>query len=1317
MKKNHSCSRSAFFIPRILAGLMLSVLGLLLAVVALKPHSDLQSSDQPLPDMPTLGGDPANEPRDLGRLEQYWNDRLTYPTGKFDPSWVRAAAAQHALMPIAVPAGNFSRLTNFNRVAGLKSLMGSPVPLSLSTAGFTALGPSPEQMTGCTGCFDYTKTQARVNTIAIDPTTTTSGSIVAYIGSVGGGVWKTTTCCNTSTTWTVLTDDPLIATTAIDSLTIDPNNHNTIYAGTGDLNYGSFSMGSQGILKSTDGGTTWTVLGADIFGPAYSEPAGNYPQYAAVGKVRVDPNNSSNVAAGTKKGLYLSHDGGSTWTQCGTNSFTTQRQDITGLELSDMGGGVTRIVAAVGTRGFPTFVQYDLGANGANGIYGANMTASGCPTFNSIASNTNGFVFGTQVTGSPYLTGALMNAGSGVPCNYPITGSNGTYCGNGAVGGATTNGGTVNNLGRIDIAVAPSNPNVIYAQVGSIDSNNNSGCGNTSGCQLGVWTTTDGGSNWTFMAGSAGGSLRNCLGTNTSGNPGDYPQNWYDQGIAVDPNDATRVFIDTYDTWFAQPAGSAFFNVTCGYNGGAASAHVVHVDHHALAFVPGSSSVLLEGSDGGIFATTNADTANSTTRPTWINMDTNINTIEFYAGDISGNFANDSAPSAVGGAQDNGPSSVLFAGSPTGPVQWQMGLGGDGFSGQIDSTGTAPQQARGTITLVTGGAAAGEQFVVGPQTFTFQTGARSGTGQVQLASSTTTEGSNIAAAINADIPTVATGARSGATVIVTATVPGPTGNSIPFTENVTNFSMDGSGTLGGTTQGGATGSSNPVYYEGNNSGGLSRCISNCTSPGATWINSMGGWGGDTQSFVLPINLFHGGISGGDDCASGCGHMLAATTRVWETVTANVPSPGAVSWYVTNNPSTQNLTKQSLGNRSYINQVKYSPKFQSVAIVGTNDGNVQIGFNLGTGAANQATWVDVTGSNVVLPNRPINGITLDPSVSAANVPVGYAAVGGFNANSPTIPGHVFQVTCAASCGSFVWADKTGNMPDIPVNSIIVNPNYPQQVFAGTDFGLYFTNDVTQPSPSWYRFDSGLPHAMIWDMQIDRGATTLSVWTRGRGAYVYPLPSTNITPPTLSLNSAVSRMVHGSAGTFDLDITSGSAIECRSGGASNAYTIVFSFSNPVTSCGVPTTGTVTPGPNPNQCSVAVNVPTGQFVTVQLNGVTDVNNTAGNFSATMGVLVGDTNSNGEVNSSDISQTQSQSGLAVTADNFREDVTVNGLINSSDIALVQSQSGVAHLTLPSAAPAASPIPALPSTSPGGIKKTKPTKNPPRSEQNVRPE
>ena len=278
-------------------------------------------------------------------------------------------------------------------------------------------------MTGCSGCFDYTTTEGRVNAIAVDPTTTVNGSIVAYAGAVGGGVWKTTNCCSASTTWTVVTDDPLISTTAIDTITIDPSNHNTIYAGTGDLNFGSFSMGSQGILKSTDAGATWTVLGADVFGMTYSEPPGQFPQYNAVGKVRVDPNNSNKVVAGTKQGLYFSYDGGVTGPAHAllTTSALSARM-LQDLELSDMGGGTTRILAAIGTRGFATTVQYDLGNNGANGLYSATMGSSGCPSFTSIASNANGFVFGNQVAGSPYPTGAPMNAGSGTPCDYPISG-------------------------------------------------------------------------------------------------------------------------------------------------------------------------------------------------------------------------------------------------------------------------------------------------------------------------------------------------------------------------------------------------------------------------------------------------------------------------------------------------------------------------------------------------------------------------------------------------------------------------------------------------------------------------------------------------------------------------------------------------------------------------------------------------------------------------------------------------------------------------------------------------------------------------------
>ena len=124
--------------------------------------------------------------------------------------------------------------------------------------------------------------------------------------------------------------------------------------------------------------------------------------------------------------------------------------------------------------------------------------------------------------------------------------------------------------------------------------------------------------------------------------------------------------------------------------------------------------------------------------------------------------------------------------------------------------------------------------------------------------------------------------------------------------------------------------------------------------------------------------------------------------------------------MTNNPTTQNMTKQTLGNRSFINQVKYSPKYQSVAIVGTNDANVWIGFNLGTGTQSQANWVDVTGNNTSCASAPCSGYRTRSNricrKSARRVHSGRRIQPKYADDS----GHVFQVTCTADCGSFTWA---------------------------------------------------------------------------------------------------------------------------------------------------------------------------------------------------------------------------------------------------------------------------------------------------------
>jgi hypothetical protein len=177
------------------------------------------------------------------------------------------------------------------------------------------------------------------------------------------------------------------------------------------------------------------------------------------------------------------------------------------------------------------------------------------------------------------------------------------------------------------------------------------------------------------------------------------------------------------------------------------------------------------------------------------------------------------------------------------------------------------------------------------------------------------------------------------------------------------------------------------------------------------------------------------------------------------------------------------------------------------------------------------------------------------------------------------------------------------------------------------------------------------------------------------------------PTVS--AAASRKTHGGAGTFDIALpTTGTAgVECRSGGGTNDYTMVVTFTGNVTVTGSPQaqvtagagcvgSGGVCMGGNNVTISGATvtipltNITNAQTIMVKLSGVNDGMAT-GDVTIPMGVLVGDTSGNGNVNASDVSQTKAQSGSGVTGSNFRTDVNVNGSINATDVSAVKARSG----------------------------------------------
>jgi uncharacterized delta-60 repeat protein len=187
--------------------------------------------------------------------------------------------------------------------------------------------------------------------------------------------------------------------------------------------------------------------------------------------------------------------------------------------------------------------------------------------------------------------------------------------------------------------------------------------------------------------------------------------------------------------------------------------------------------------------------------------------------------------------------------------------------------------------------------------------------------------------------------------------------------------------------------------------------------------------------------------------------------------------------------------------------------------------------------------------------------------------------------------------------------------------------------------------------------------------NNGSESTQEWVRSIVLTLPPAPS-----------QVVSRKIHGAAGIFDINLplSGDPGIECRSGGTNNDCQIVFSFPNSVTFTNASVTtgdGSVS-GTNGSGTSTITanltNVTNAQKLTVTLFGASDGTNT-GDLSVQMGVLLGDTNGNGAVNATDVSQAKLGSGQAVDATNFRSDATVNGTINASDVSLVKLRSGTA--------------------------------------------
>ena len=191
--------------------------------------------------------------------------------------------------------------------------------IQASQTQWTALGPQPAVEMAFFGAVS-----GRVTALSVDHCDPTGNTV--YLGGAEGGIWKTK---DGGQTWAPLTDQQ--ASLATGSIGLDPSctgsplHSAAIYVGTGEENFAGDNIYGAGVLKSTDGGATWTRDQTFNSGIGKS----NFTGDPYIGSVAISPNQTSTIVAAVQtadifgdpsqfsSGIYLSTDSGATWSIAG----------------------------------------------------------------------------------------------------------------------------------------------------------------------------------------------------------------------------------------------------------------------------------------------------------------------------------------------------------------------------------------------------------------------------------------------------------------------------------------------------------------------------------------------------------------------------------------------------------------------------------------------------------------------------------------------------------------------------------------------------------------------------------------------------------------------------------------------------------------------------------------------------------------------------------------------------------------------------------------------------------------------------------------
>jgi hypothetical protein len=521
----------------------------------------------------------------------------------------------------------------------------SGVVVSGTGRAWVALGPSPlivddPKYPGGQG-YGNDKVQGRVAALLSDPADTTGNTI--YLGSSNGGVWKST---NAGSTWTSIGDS--LPSQSTGALAMAENGW--LFVGLGEGNTGSNNYAGAGVVRTKDGGQTWSDLLPGI-------PEGIITTHIAI--------SGSTVLVGTQWGLYRSDDLGDSFTRA----------------TLPTGGGTEESDKAFGN--FVTDVRFQPGSED-NALAAVGWRSGGIGTAAGLYRTTDGGATWTKATATGF--------GAASTSTDPI--GRVTLAYDEREGQEDVVWAVIQDAGRLN-----NEPFPVDIAVGAEANTHNLN---------GVYRSADNGETWTLQAnnttlGAAPGSGISTTNLPLNGNYGPGVQAWYNQYVAVDPSapiGTERVVLGLEEVYqgtlllgegpAAPPLATTWKTIgrywnaciqavlvqlNCdeldipGYTG-----YTTHADQHAAAWAKTADGWnLFVGNDGGVYR--QPSTADGYSNDAWTSLnDGGVNTTQPYAAAMGKDGT------VYLGLQDNGTAKI----SPDGTANEV--IGGDGFDVAVDPT-------------------------------------------------------------------------------------------------------------------------------------------------------------------------------------------------------------------------------------------------------------------------------------------------------------------------------------------------------------------------------------------------------------------------------------------------------------------------------------------------------------------------------------------------------------------------------------------------------------------------------------------------------